>query len=489
MAYTINNTAGAILTTIADGTIDTTTDLTLVGKNFAGYGEIINEDLVKLLENFTNSTAPGKPLTGQLWYDSTNGEIKVYSGTAFKRIGGATSQASAPTGQVTGDLWFDTTNAQLKVFDGAVFVLVGPSFTSGSGTTGAITATITDTLAATHTVVEMFVSDVIVAIISKDAVFTPSPAITGFATVSPGYNLNTSLANIKYVGESSDTAKLGGILAANYLRSDVTDSTSGSLQILNDTGLVVGVDSDYTVSVSGVDVTVANVSLDGDIIYTVNDGGSTVEVMRADGATSRMTVAGDPTIALGIATKQYVDANDNATITSPDTTETLTIDNAAAILPNTNNTFTLGSASFKFLNIHSTTFTGTSTVAQYSDVAENFEADAHYDAGTVVMIGGAKEITKTGTMAAMGANKPFGVISDKPAHLMNSGLDGGLPVALIGRTPVKVKGKVLKGQRLISAGDGYAEADTSGAAGLFNVIGTALEDGEDQLIEAFVTVN
>ena len=482
MPYTINQTSGAILATIADGTIDTTTDLTLVGKNYAGYGEIINEDLIKLLENFSNSTAPGKPLTGQMWYDSTNGEIKIYSGSAFKRIGGATSQATTPSGQVTGDLWFDTTNTQLNIYDGAAFVLVGPNFTAGTGVTGTVTATITDTLAATHTVVEMFVSDVIVAIISKDASFTPSPAITGFATVEKGYNLNASLTGIKYTGESADATTLGGIAAANYLRSDTTDSTSGALSVLNDTGFIIGADSDYKISVSGVDATVANLSLNGDIVYTVNDGGMTTEILRMDGATSRITVAGDPTVALGIATKQYVDANPSNTLTSADTTETLILGDDKVLLPVTNNDYILGSASFKFLNVFATTFTGTSTTAQYADVAERFSSDAQYAPGTVVMLGGAKEITRVNDELS----DVFGVVTTNPAHLMNGQLKEGVDVALLGRTPVRVEGDVKKGDRLYSAGNGNAKAASHGTS--HNYVGRALADSENGFVEAFVTV-
>ena len=107
MAYTINKTSGAILTTIADGTIDTTSDLTLIGKNYAGYGELQNENYVKLLENFANTTAPGSPITGQLWMDTTNTHLKFYVSGAvgFKRLAALTSATSTPSNNVTGDLW------------------------------------------------------------------------------------------------------------------------------------------------------------------------------------------------------------------------------------------------------------------------------------------------------------------------------------------------------------------------------------------------
>ena len=112
MAYTINNTAGTVLATVADGTIDTTTDLTLIGKNYAGYGEFLNENYVKLLENFANTSAPGSPVAGHMWCDTTNSLLKVYTGTAFKTVSSSTSSASTPSTSVTGDLWWDTTNGQ-----------------------------------------------------------------------------------------------------------------------------------------------------------------------------------------------------------------------------------------------------------------------------------------------------------------------------------------------------------------------------------------
>jgi hypothetical protein len=120
MAYTVNKTDGTILATVADGTIDTTTDLTLIGKNYAGYGEFFNENLVKLLENFSNTSAPASPVAGQMWWDKTNNLLKVYTGTSFKTVSSSTASASTPaTGSVTGDLWWDTTNGQLKVYNGS----------------------------------------------------------------------------------------------------------------------------------------------------------------------------------------------------------------------------------------------------------------------------------------------------------------------------------------------------------------------------------
>ena len=135
MAYTINLTNGTIFATIADGTINTASSQTLIGKNYAGYGQFLDDNFIHLLECGSNSTPPGAPLTGQLWWDTSAGLLKVYNGTIFKTISAATASSSAPTNNVTGDLWYDTTNQQLKVYTGSTFLIVGPAYTSGQGVT------------------------------------------------------------------------------------------------------------------------------------------------------------------------------------------------------------------------------------------------------------------------------------------------------------------------------------------------------------------
>jgi hypothetical protein len=162
MAYTVNKTSGAVLATVSDGTIDTTTDLVLVGKNYAGYGEFLNENYVKLLENFANTTQPGAPLAGQMWWDTTNSLLKVYTGSTFKTVSSSTASSTAPSTSVTGDLWWDTSNGQLKIYNGSSFTTIGPAFTSGTGTSGAIVEVVTDNGAVDHVVVKLFVSSTVV---------------------------------------------------------------------------------------------------------------------------------------------------------------------------------------------------------------------------------------------------------------------------------------------------------------------------------------
>ena len=287
MAYTINLTDGAIFATIADGTINTASSMTLVGKNYAGYGEFLDENFIHLLENGSNTTAPGAPLTGQLWWDKTNNVMKVYNGTTFKVISAATASSSAPTSNVAGDLWFDTTNQQLKVYNGSAFILVGPASTSGQGTSGAIVTTVQDTSLVDHVIVQLYVNNVIVSIVSKDATFTPGGAgITGFATVGPGIQLSTSVSGAVFGGTASDADALDGLASTQFLRSDANDTTSGTLGVLNDTGLTVGTDQDARISVTTATsaVTIANQTSNANLVFQVNVAGTPTTAMTIFGA-------------------------------------------------------------------------------------------------------------------------------------------------------------------------------------------------------------
>jgi len=221
MSYTITLTDGAIYAVVADGTVNTSSSMTLVGKNWAGYGQFLGDNFIRLLENGANTTAPGAPLTGQLWWNKTAGTMQVYNGTGFKTLGGATSASSAPSNNVTGDLWYDTVNQQLNVWTGAAWIVVGPAFTPGTGTTGAIVATIVDNTATSHSVIELFSNNTIVGIVSKDQTFTPGTAVTGgwgVQAVNPGITMATGVANNAVWGNvvtsGSFTVNTGGAATA-----------------------------------------------------------------------------------------------------------------------------------------------------------------------------------------------------------------------------------------------------------------------------------
>jgi len=276
MSYTINLTDGTIFAVVADGTVNTDSSMTLVGKNYAGYGEFLDENFIHLLENGSDTTAPTAPLEGQLWWNQTAGTLNVYNGTSFVVISGAAASSSAPTSPVAGDLWYDSTNAQLRVYTGASWLLVGPAFTSGQGETGAIVNTITDNTAVTHVVIELYVEDSVVAIVSKDATFTPSVAIAGFTTVRPGITLATTISGVTqlFQGTATNAQLLDNLDSTDFLSAVADDTTTGQLGILNDTGLSVGVDSDARISVSGNDVLVFNNTSGGNLVLRANTSGT-----------------------------------------------------------------------------------------------------------------------------------------------------------------------------------------------------------------------
>jgi hypothetical protein len=470
MSYTITLTNGSTFATIPDGTINTSSSMTLVGKNYAGYGQFINDDIIRLLQNGANTTAPGAPLQGQLWYDQTTGTMKVYTGSTFKVISGATASSTAPSvSTVAGDLWYDSVNSQLNVYSGSTWILVGPAYTGGTGVTGAIVATITDTNAVSHVAVEMYVSDAVVGIFSKDASYTPAvpPAgggWTGSKTVQPGLTMSGPISGVTplFQGTANNANFLGGIAATGFLATTTNQTMSGTLGILNNTGLAVGINSDFKASVTGSDVFLRNQTTNGNLTIQVNQGGVTTNAISINGSTGVVSI---PSISIGTGGNIAVGNITNS---------------------NGNGVGNIGNSTGYFNTVFAQ-----ATTALYADVAERFAADEIYEPGTVVELGGSAEITRVLIDAS---ENVFGVISTRPAFTMNGGAgdnDTHPPVAMTGRVPVMVTGVVNKGDRLISAGDGLARAALTGEATAFNVIGRALSGKITTgvgTVEAIVTI-
>jgi hypothetical protein len=428
MSYIINLTNGSVLTTIADGTLNTTAcSMALPGKNYAGYGIYLDDNFVHLLENSSNSTAPSTPLVGQLWWNSANKIMSVWNGTVWKTISSATSSASAPTSNVQGDLWYDTVNQQLNVYSGTTWILVGPAFTNAQGTTGAIPATVSDNSAVAHTILQLYVGGILLGIMSKDTTaFTPSPAIPGFATIKPGLQLSTSSAAYIFQGSITNADTLGpnALPATSFMRSDAAATTTGKITTTSNQGLSVGSNGDFTVAVAGSDININNNDTNGNINFGAN-------------------IAGTPTTVL-------------------------TINGSNGIVSST-----------------------TGINANYADLAERFAADAELSPGTVVELGGSAEITQVdldlsenvfGVISTRAAYMMNGAAGNNITHP---------PVAMTGRVPVRTIGLVCKGDRLVSAGMGLARAAKPGEATAFNVIGRALRDKMDEgeaYVEAIVTI-
>lgn len=320
MSYNLTRTDGTPLLTLADGQTNTTsTSLTLIGKNYAGYGTFLNENFVKLLEHFSSVTAPDNPSVGQLWWQSSTKILKVYIGNnSWKSITGAQAEASSPTYKVTGDLWWDTTNQQLKVWSGASWITIGPSFTQTTGTSGAVADTIVDDALVTHVVVKFFVNNGLVAMLSKDSTFTPGNAIPGFSTVKPGLNLATgTVPGLKYWTTAENADYLGNVAAANYLRSDVSVPITTQLEIRNLNGIAIEEPNgtvDFTLGVASNYVNMISLVRGNGMKLTTkpdNAAGATVDALTVDRNSGLIRVYNDPQDALGIATKNYVDSGLN----------------------------------------------------------------------------------------------------------------------------------------------------------------------------------
>jgi len=515
------------LVTLADGTIDTaTTDIALIGKGYAGFGEKLNENLVKLLENFNNTTAPSNKIQGQLWYDRTNNQLNVYTGSKFKPVGSTANSISAPTNAVQGDLWFDTTNTQLYVYNGSAWTLIGPTTVAGSGVTTFTNEVVEDNAGVNRSILKMVANDAVVGIVSNIA-FTPSSSETngaaliagGFSSVAQGMQLSSSVSSAKFRGTATDSDGLGGVAAANYLRSNANDTTSGSLGVLNDTGVTIGVGSDITMSLSSDDFTVAQTTLNKDIIFTVNDGGTTTEALRIKGSTGRiehlrvgdLTVDGTNTImntstlsvedniielnrnisansGMPSFTGLKVNRGNASTATEQDLfwvwdetfadDGTTTHGNAGGAWTAFKSTDVGGSemSAPTLVDVRANVVHATSTSAQYADLAERYESDCDTEVGDVVILGGNAEITKC---MSDKDDAVFGVVSESPAFLMNASAgnnDSHPMVALKGRVMVKLAGTGKAGDRVVSAGYGKARTANPGEVNHFNVLGRLIKD-------------
>jgi hypothetical protein len=395
MAYTIVKSNGQVLTTIPDGTINTSsTSLALPGRNYAGYGQYVDTNFVWLTQNFANTSPPPNPLAGQLWYNTNANLLYVCPADG-------TANANAWLALTT------TASGGATTF-GAVTVIGNVSANNLTITNGIVGDTITVRLATVTSnanISTATISTGIISTLNTSVITTGNVANAGTLTGSWTLSGNIIAGNSKPTSIYTDNYYYANGASFNpagtYNNGNVFDYLTGSNSVTR-----------FTNAISVSSVTTSNITTGGN------------------------TVGGQLT--------------GNWTLTS-----------------------------------------GSRLQATYADLAERFEADAYYDAGTVVELGGEKEVTSVQYELS---EDVFGVVSDTAAYLMNSGAgpdETHPPIAVSGRVNVKVNGIVKKGQRLVSAGKGIARAASLGEATAFNTIGRSLVDKLDEnvgTVLAMVTI-
>ena len=243
MPYIIYNTSGVTVATVEDGSIDNSTSLTFVGKNYSGYGQIQNENLLHLLENFSKSSSPTSPVQGQLWFDnnSSNRRLNVcYDGKNFKSLANMTNQYTDPSLTSTpldGDLWWDATNKQVKAWVGNLgsWAVVGP--TTGVEAVANWTATSeVDGAGKSHPILKGYIGNDPVMVLSNDE-FTPVVSSDLFLGFSYGIHKGMTLKSASGSGSTQLYENYFWGTASDALKSNtsdklnISDVTSGTFYL------------------------------------------------------------------------------------------------------------------------------------------------------------------------------------------------------------------------------------------------------------------
>jgi hypothetical protein len=484
MAYVINRYNGTVLTNVQDGTVDQTTELKFIGKNYAGYGEAQNENFLFLLENFAGTTAPGRPLSGMIWYDSVSSKLKIYDGSRWKTTSGAEVSTTEPVGLSEGDLWWNNSTNQLYAKNSSnEWILVGPQ-QAGSGVTQMQSLILTSTVSTTHAVIAATIEDNVIYIISPDEfTLAASSAITGFDVIKKGLTLINTTASTNgvtssdhyYWGTASNSLRLNGRPASDYLTVDSAVFTGivrfGDLgyTVGNDNDLIVNIDTDTETPVFKLVRNLLRIKNNTDgVILSVNNAG--------------ISPGTDSTFSLGTASLKWNQVHANTFVGVATQADTLKVgaDYRTATTSATANTIASRDASG---NIEAVIFNGTATKARYADLAEKYTTDEEYPVGTAMAVCLHNEHE---TCAAKASDICIGVISAEPAYMMNSELENGQYIGLKGRVPVRVTGPVKKGQAVYAWHNGVCSAITTTA-----FVGVALETNDNQdekLVECVLKV-
>lgn len=357
MPYSITTYSGTSIATVQDATINTTsTALTLIGRDYAGYGAFLNENFIYLLENFAGDTAPSQKLTGQIWYDTSVNTLKVWnlSANLWKPISSSIAQSVEPSGATSslGDLWVDTDTNQLYVYNSG-WQLIGPGTVSSDGTTsGAIVEVIQDSSDNNHTVLKFYIENQVIAIVSYDPVFVPKNSINGFTTIVPGLNIVSSsvVTGAQITGEITNAQTLNGITSAQFLRSDQTASTPYQLTVGN---LVIGGAFSINVSPTTNEVR-ASTLLNGYNfnLYSNIGGVSGTRIVGINGTTGAVTIDKAVSVGSTLGVSGTFTANGATTLVGVTTLKN-------NIIPFQDDSLSVGLSTNRFKNLHAINVYGT----------------------------------------------------------------------------------------------------------------------------------
>ena len=366
MAYSITTYAGAPVATVQDATVNTSaTNLTLIGRDYAGYGAFLNENFVYLLNNFARSVAPGgnsgeaQPLNGQLWYNPSSHTLNVYDSdlNGWKPISGAISQGAAPVNSIStvGDIFWNTNTNQLFVFSGNTngWILIGPTTTGNTSASGSIVSTIVDATETSHVAINFYINNQIVGIMSFDPTYTPYTAINGFATINPGLNLSSSstTANTLYqfTGTTTNSLALNGLASDQFLRGDQNATTS--YQLTAGGGYVVANDLTIALDAHNNQVVINSTTNGRNLNFYANVSGQTTNSISVNGTTGTVAFADAVTVGGSLSSTGALTVASTTNLQGITTLQ-------SPIVPLIANTIDIGNTASRFGNVWATTLYG-----------------------------------------------------------------------------------------------------------------------------------
>jgi microcystin-dependent protein len=371
---------------VEDGTVNSgDTSLTFPGRNYSGYGQVIAEDFLHLLENFASTEAPLSPVQGQLWYDSNEPitQLKIFNGTTWVSASGLRRGTVQPDTASLGDLWVNTDTQQLFLYSGSGWILVGPEFSQGYQS-GPRVETIYDVSNVPRIVIVNYIADVPIAVISS-VEFTPKIAISGINVIYSGVTLNSNYNKYYGTAEKAEALIVNGatIPSSKFLRNDITNNTSYPININNSKGVAVGEESQFTMSIesgaavlshkttgsnldiklsyNGVPTTVVRVDSDKkvginktdpteelDVVGSIRNTG-TITTLSATQSTN--TATGALIVAGGVGIAKNLNVGGSVNIATE-----LTV--GSTILPGTDIVTNIGTAVSRFNNVYASQFIG-----------------------------------------------------------------------------------------------------------------------------------